>query len=149
MPLRTLSSLVTKDLTKFFCSFNFELMKLFSIVSLANLSISFFLFMLPPLAYYIYNHVLTNYKYLLKKVVDNFFTAPTVLHPDPPGGKTGVLYLVPKGYREMENGERCMHHQHPEANHYQCAHEIAQAKWKMAEGQYEEHSGQGCEPKDK
>ena len=49
----------------------------------------------------------------------------------------------------MENGERCVDNQQPEADHYQCAHEIAQAKWKMAEGQYEEHSGQGCEPKDK
>ena len=83
------------------------------------------------------------------KTVDNFFKHK-LLHPDTSsGGGTTGLYLVPKGYREMENGERCVDHQQPEADHYQCAYEIAQAKWKSAEGQDDEHSSQGCEPKDK
>ena len=49
----------------------------------------------------------------------------------------------------MENGERCVDHQQPEANHYQCANEVAEAKWKTGKGQDNEHSGQGCKPKDK
>ena len=81
------------------------------------------------------------------KTVDNFFTAPTVLHPDPSVAGTTGLYLVPKGYREMENGERRVGHQQPEANHYQCAYEIAETKWKSRKGQDDKHSGQGCEPK--
>ena len=49
----------------------------------------------------------------------------------------------------MENGERCVDHQQPEADHYQCANEVAEAKWKTGKGQDNKHSGQGCEPKDK
>jgi hypothetical protein len=82
------------------------------------------------------------------KTVDNFLKQH-LLRQQPLSRKTTGLYLVPKGYREMENGERCVDHQQPEADHYQCAYEIAQAKWKSAEGQDDEHSSQGCEPKDK
>ena len=80
------------------------------------------------------------------KTVDNFFTAPTVFHPDPSGAGTIDLYLVPKGYREMENGERCVGHQQPEAYHYQCAYEIAETKWKSRKSQDDKHPGQGCKP---
>jgi hypothetical protein len=64
------------------------------------------------------------------KTVDNFFKHTIAVSRTQRGGKTGGLYLVPKGYREMENGERCVDHQQPEADHYQCAYEIAQTKWK-------------------
>ena len=82
------------------------------------------------------------------KTVDNFLLQELLCQIPAPAG-TIDLYLVPKGYREMENGERCVDHQQPEANHYQCANEVAEAKWKTGKGQDNEHSGQGCKPKDK
>ena len=88
-------------------------MKLLSIVSLANLSISFFLFMLPPLAYYIYNHVLTNCNYLDIITVDNFhktvdnYLAHELLSADPSGAGTPLPYYQHYDwYEQMENGER-------------------------------------------
>ena len=83
------------------------------------------------------------------KTVDNFLAQELLFTKFQHGGKTGGLYLVPKGYREMENGERCVDHQQPKANHYQCAYEIAQTKWKSAESQDDKHPSQGCKPKDK
>jgi hypothetical protein len=47
----------------------------------------------------------------------------------------------------MENGDRSVAYQQPKADHYERADEIAKAKWKTGEGQYDEHSCQGCEPK--
>ena len=82
------------------------------------------------------------------KTVDNFFKHTTAVSRSQRGG-TIDLYLVPKGYREMENGERCVDHQQPKADHYQCAYEIPEAKWKSRKGQDKKHSGQGCKPKDK
>ena len=83
------------------------------------------------------------------KTVDNFLSHTTCCAPDSSAAETTGLYLVPKGYREMENGERCVDHQQPKADHYQCAYEIAETKWKSAKSQDDEHSSQGCEPKNK
>ena len=79
------------------------------------------------------------------KTVDNFVLQELLCQIPAPAG-TIALYLVPKGYREMENGERCVDHQQPEADHYQCAYEIAETKWKSRKGQDDKHSSQGCKP---
>jgi len=58
----------------------------------------------PPLAYYIYNDVLTNCKYLYQKVVDNFFLKQHSVSADPPAGQLRKLApVLMKG--EGTNGE--------------------------------------------